>query len=374
MITFVKGIYADQINRVCKMLEKLKTFPINPELDESFFGKTLKLLEELHEDIDEVISSGDLDIEELSSLHIIRYNTFHERLIEIELFRYLVIKNFDGPEIYFKHKIARIYKEINCFQRPPIITTISDSETYYWALPAYDIIAVPTGEEQNLLNLPDLYHEIGHLIFNEYEKYLKGDIETVINLYYQAEIRSVGQEQRDPGLIPFYKDKTSRWINSWIMEFICDFIATYLTGPAYAWTNLKIATLSSGKEQVYAESQSHPSDESRMRGIFYMLKLQGYQDDVIAIEKSWKLFLDFTDNPVPNNYAFIFPEPILESLAKNVIACCKATGLRSYEEQKAVYAAPISKILNEAWREAVTNPANYKKWEEEKIQEIKNAI
>ena len=32
-------------------------------------------------------------------------------------------------------KKNRIFTEINCLQKQPIVTTISNSENYYWALP-----------------------------------------------------------------------------------------------------------------------------------------------------------------------------------------------------------------------------------------------
>ncbi len=370
MILFVKGIFYDQTNRIAKMLVDLTATCISKEVDKSFLNKTIQMLEELSLDIKHLINSGDLDVDVLANYNIIRYNTFHERLLMIELFRYLVIINYSKPEEYFKKKINRIYEEINCLQKQPIVTTISNSENYYWALPTYDIIAVPTGEERNLLNLPDLYHEIGHLIYNQYEPFLKGVIEASINQYYQDEIQRVVDEQRDPNLITFYRDKNLGWINGWVMEFTCDFIATYLVGPAYAWTNLKLTTLSSSKERIYSDSPSHPSDESRMRGIFYMLKKMGHTSEVAQIEASWAEFLKAANNPVPPNYNYIFPQALIEELARNVFSGCQTIDLRIYGDQVLKFSNPISKILNNAWRELFTNPANFQVWEEERIKEI----
>ena len=286
----------------------------------------------------------------------------------------MLIINYDKPEEYFKKKINRIYIEINCLQKQPIVTTISNSENYYWALPTYDIIAVPTGEERNLLNLPDLYHEMGHLIFNQYETYLKGKIELNISQFYQAEIQRVVDEDRDPKLISIFRDKNSRWISGWVMEFACDFIATYLVGLAYAWTNLKLTTLSSGKDKIYADWPSHPSDESRMRGIFYVLRVMGHNLEVIEIENNWNTFLTATSNPIPANYSLVFPQQLIEQLADNVFAGCQAIDLRIYNDQVAKFGNPISKILNDAWQKLFNNPSNFHIWEEERIKEIGNFL
>lgn len=374
MIIFIRGIFYDQTSRITKMLSDLTSPAISAEMDRGFLSKSIQMLEDLKKEILLLLDSGDLEVEGLGSYNIIRYNTFHERLMMIELFRYLVIINYGPPEEYFKKKINRIYTEVNCLQKQPIVTTISNSENYYWALPTYDIIAVPTGEERNLLNLPDIYHEMGHLIYNQYESYLKGKIETLISQYYQAEIQRVVDEDRDPKLITFFRDKNAKWVSGWVMEFTCDFIATYLVGPAYAWTNLKLATLSSSKDRIYADSPSHPSDESRMRGIFFILKLMGHDKELAKIQEYWNEFLALTKNPVPASYQYIFPQELIEELGKSVFEGCQAIDLRVYNDQVKEFGNPISRILNDAWEELFNNPVNFPAWEQNRINEISNFI
>lgn len=372
MIQFIKGIFYDQLTRGAKMMEALQLPSLSKEIDRDFLSKTLQMLGDLITDIEELINSGDLDIESLSSNNIIKYNTFHERLLTIELFRYLVIVNYGKPEEYFKKKISRIYKEINCLQKQPIVTTISNSENYYWALPSYDIIAVPSGEEKNLLNLPDLFHEMGHLIYNQYEIYLKGDFEQSLNRFYESESQRVFYEQRSTSLINFYREKQAWWLSSWIMEFTCDLIATYLVGPAFAWTNLKLTTLSSGKNLVFQESASHPSDEARMRAVFYMLTKMGHTKEVEEIKENWNKFVKTTNNNVPSHYNYIFPQALIEELADCVYTGCMNIDLTIYSEQLELYGEPISKILNDAWNTLFTSPDSFKEWEKGKIEQIEN--
>jgi hypothetical protein len=259
-------------------------------------------------------------------------------------------------------------------QKQPIITTISNSDDYYWALPTYDIIAVPTGEERNLLNLPDLFHEMGHLLYKQYEIFLKGSIEDDINTFYANEFQRILYEQRSAQLITFYQSKMSFWINSWVMEFVCDLIATYLVGPAFAWTNLKLTTLSSGKSKIYMDSKSHPSDEARMRAIFLMLEKMGHQAEVHQLKHNWSQFLTVTNNPVPQNYAYIFPDAILAKLAENVFDGCKSIALKVYNDQIRDFTNPITKILNDAWVFMLNDPENYAQWEKERIKEINDSL
>lgn len=372
MIEFVRGIFYDQIIRGSKMLDELHSPPIRSKpIDAGFLKTTIQMLNNLCDEIQRVIDSGDLDIESLAPNNIIKYNTFHETLLKIELFRFAVIVNYDSPEEYFKKKIEQIYKEVNCLQTTPIVTTISNSESYYWALPLYDLIAVPSGEEKNLLNLPDLFHEMGHLIYNQYQMFLKGKIETDLIAFYNKQIQLVNLQQRSTEIAKFLQDKKQRWIGSWVMEFTCDLIATYLVGPAYAWTNLKLTTLSSGKNRVYIDSPSHPSDEARMRAIFYMLSKMGHTSELKDIELSWKKFLAATNNPVPANYHYIFPKELIERLADAVLAGCKVIRLYSYSEQISKFGTPISKTLNDAWSQIFNDPNDYQTWEKQRIAELR---
>ena len=370
MTSFLSGIFCDQACRITKMLSDLNAPSISKEIDSSFLTETVRLLEELRSEIHTLAGSSELEVDALMNYNTIRYTMFQERIVVIELFRYLVIVNYGKPEEYFKKKIARIYNEINCMQKQPIVTTISNSENYYWALPGHNIIAVPTGEHRNLLNLPDLYHEIGHLIYNQYESYLKVSINNDINKYYLNEIQRVTDESRDPRLIPFFKDKNARWLSTWVMEFTCDFIATYLVGPAYGWTNLKLTTVSGGKNRVYADSLSHPSDESRMRGIFFMMRLMGHDAELTRIEKCWNEFLGAMSNTKPANYEQVLPQTIIEQLAKNVFAGCQKIDLRIYADQVKKFGNPISKILNDTWQVLLDDHTGFDKWEEEQITMI----
>jgi hypothetical protein len=375
MISFVKGLFHDQASKILKMLAELESITATTQIDPIFLRKTVEMLAELHKEVLHVIGSGDLDVDSLTPNNVIRYNTIHEKILNIELFRFLVIVNYGGPEIYFKKKITRIYKEINCFfQNPPTITTISNSDDYFWAFPVFHIIAVPNGEEKNLLNLPDLFHEMGHLFYSQYEQFLTGRIDRSLEKYYNNQILRVDSEQRDIKLKKLYRETLFHWIEGWVMEFSCDLIATYLVGPAYAWTNLKISTVNSGQTSIFHISSKHPSDEARMKAICCMLDVMGHDDDVKQIRKSWGNFLDVTTNQQPSNYNDIFPDDIIFELVENVYRGCISIDLREYKNQVSDTGETISKILNLAWGEALSRAETFAEWEKEKIAEINTTL
>ena len=377
MISFIKGVFYDLSFRISKMITDLENRKLNnllhSDIPDTFYQNTIKQLSSLRNEIQGITASGDLDIESIASNNLIRYNTIFEKFQSIELFRYQVIINYGSAEHYFNKKIKRIYAEIKNAQTPPLVTTISNSESYYWAHPYFAIIAVPLGEEKNLLNLPDLYHEICHFIYKHYAKFLIGNFLDTVQKYFDDEIERVIEEHRAARYISFYRDKLQKWLNGWIEEFTCDLVATYLVGPAYAWTNLKLSTISSGNDRIYIDNPSHPSDEARMRAIFHMLDITGQGADAAKIKDSWNKFLVATANPIPPDYKFIFPEHLLEQLANTVLEGCKAIGLSDYESQVTEFGNPISKILNDAWEILLNDPVGFDLWEVNAIASIANS-
>lgn len=376
MVAFVKGIFYDLSGRIQKMLVDLDGRQNQNDIPPKFFQKTLSLLSDLNQDVNTILVSADIAFEEFAGNHIIKYNTLHERFLAIELYRYQVIVHYGPNERHFDALIKRIYDEVECLQSTPIVSGISNNDSYYWVYPTYDIIAVPYGEEKNLLNLPDLYHEIGHLIYGQHTRFFKGQgsIDKALEDHFNLEIKNIDDENRDKSRIPDLKKAFENWKESWIEEFVCDLIASYLTGPAYGWTNLKISTISSSDKGIFSITASHPSDESRMYAVFTMLQKMGYNNELHQLQSSWQIFTDISANGRIQLYDIILPRHIIELLTNTVFDACQKIGLLSCCEQKQQCDSPISHLLNEAWNENLMRPETFAEWESNHITHLRNQL
>lgn len=309
------------------------------------------------------VEEEDLEVKELSKYNLRRYTTLYSEFQLIEIYRYQVILKYGDAESYLNKKIRRIYDEIKCLQSVPLVTTINNTDEYYWVHPQYEIIAVPTGEEKSLLNLPDLYHETGYLIYKQHAEDLLGNFKTELVSHYENQKKLVTDEDRSPALLEVFEGTLKKWKESWTEEFVCDLIGTYLVGCAYGWTNVKLTTITTGKEATYQSTDLHPSNEARMRAIFTMLKQIGLTKELKEVRDSWNPFLNLIEAPIPDNYNYFFPDSLIEKLTEYVYQGCVNIGLVSYSEQIQEQANPISKILNEAWHQLRSNPQNYAHWE-----------
>jgi hypothetical protein len=371
MIPFIKGLYHDFDCRVIRMIAILNGKTYHDDIQKSFVPNTIGYLEDLREVLQEKINNGDLEIETLAFNNMSEYNELNEFFQTIELARFEVITNYGAPEIYFNRKIVRIYDEIRHLSIPPILATISNSESYYWVHPVFEVIGLPYGEENNLLNVPDLYHEIGHLIFKQYPDLVKDKISPVLDVYFKEQIDRSYDEKTSDHYVPFFNAKKKRWEESWIEEFSCDMIGTYLCGPAFGYANMKMAAINDGTKDVYTDSYSHPSDESRMRAVFFMLKKTGHESEFQKVKTSWEEFLSHTHNTKHPDYKFIYPDNVLSALADVVFDYCKGIDLSQYSEQIKVHGNPVSKIVNDVWNELLDSPTSFEAFQKKMVQEIK---
>ena len=377
MIAFVKGIFYDLSGRIQKMLADLSSRQQTSDVPHSFFQKTITLLHDLSWDVNTILASPELAFEPFTNNFLSKYSNLYERFSAIELYRYqAIIRYGQGGEKYFNALIKQIYEEIDCIQSTPLIAGISNSDSYYWVYPTYEIIAVPIGEDKNLLNLPDIFHEIGHLLCGQYRRSFKGEgkIDKMLGEHFETEINNIRDENRDLGKIPEFKKVFEYWRESWIEEFICDLVGTYLTGPAYGWTNFKICTLTSSDKGIYHFSAEHPSDETRMYAILFMLEQMGYQHEKEELANSWSTFLTICTNTQMPLYSLLLPRHMIEELAVTVLDACQKICLVSCMQQAANSDSPISLLLNQAWDENLKRPDTFSEWEQNQIGGLQDTL
>lgn len=371
MNNLIRGLFTEldtQIKTLLKSLnEKSETGIAKLE---TFKEETIQSLKSLEEEINDYVSQDDFEIEEFAFYHLLKYNPFYEEFQNLEQFRYQPIMRFNSSDNRLNQLIERVYKEINPIHSPPLLTTLSNTDQYYWAYPEYGIIALPLGEEHNLINLPDLYHEIAHFIYETYSEFIFEQINNLVQRHFQEEIDRVHEEGRAEHLVDDFEEFSKRWQESWIEEFVCDIIATLLVGKAYAWTNFKITSLSSGSDEVYESNEEHPSDESRMRVILATLKTLDPDIDTNDIETDWRKFKDIINNPIPENYNLIFPDSLLSNIVHDVLTLLRGTSLNSFIDQEKLFEKPIISYLNEAWDVLLENPNDFMTWRDNAINEI----
>ena len=93
-----------------------------------------------------------------------------------------------------------------------------------------------------MLNLPDLLHELGHNIMKIYrDSYTEQALNWFSEYNDDLEKKLLLEGIQDQNRINESKDIFLKfWPDYWYEELICDLIAVYCVGQAYAWTNIKL--------------------------------------------------------------------------------------------------------------------------------------
>ena len=370
MRNFIKALYADLLHRIDVVVADIKGNVHHDDIRDRFISETLTQFSAIREDLQNSFDTGVLEYDFMAGNNIYKFNRLHREFKAIHSYRYLALKNYKDPEVFFFRVITKIYNEHRISAIPPIVSTISNHDYYYWAVPYFEIIALPSGEENSLLNLPDMYHEIGHLLHSMFHAKSCEVSSVTIDKHFEKELVRV----IDDGFPQFYEPVELAkylWQASWIEEFTCDLVGTYMTGGAYAWTNLKLLSTGHGSTKIYEYSQSHPADEARMRIIILMLEKLGLAEEKKAVLEAWDLFLKDTLVFVPNDYSLLFPQHILELIVEEFYAFYQNADLASYPELIKKGNASIAHLLNEAWHNAQTNPLGYYSYETDATNELR---
>jgi len=254
---------------------------------------------------------------------------------------------------------------------------------YYFSHPFTNVIFTPLTEAQFLLHMPDLYHEIGHCIFENMESELR--LKSVRDSYqmafsrvtnhYTQLIKSKRDEFGPEQISMVIKRLHSHW-KSWIIEFFCDLFALYTVGPAYVWSHLHLTMKRSDDiHKLSVIQQTHPSDESRMRVLLIGLKWLGLDEEKERIKSKWSEAATFWGNPA-TEYQYAYPSNLLEDIVGLIMDGLKRSGITVFpSESSSRNDGGIRALLNEAWKVFWdSEPEDFRNWEKDHIESLRDSL
>lgn len=376
----IKSLFYELIARVDRQREILSNCQIYPEFDR-FKRKTEESLQNLKINILGEINSDSWLIPNSDANFYSSYQQKSEKVMVLEYYRIQVLIKCGRTEIFFYLLTKLLLKQFRIPATPPMISSgvSSRKEDYFWAETHHTLIGVPPGEDFHLVHLPDLIHELAHIIIEYVEvndNGITGDTKNKIEEFYQNELWAI-EDNHHPSkekLINKVTKWKENWLNSWLIEFCCDMMATYFVGPAYAWTNLKLSLSEPPQDVWEVNSSNHPSHEARMRAVNEMLRCSGFGNRINEINKEWTRFLAIHDDKEPTNYSLAYPDELIEHLANTIYYKCQELGYLSYQEQLQKINSPVSGLMNEAWDTLMNKSIDYVEWEKIKVENLKKDI
>ena len=351
----MKKFFPNYISHCIHLLDRYYKFTVSKDPSNiAVIPVLLERIENLRREFISLRNRDDLTEPDQLSRNIRSFQTLLMQLEELESFGLPIVthyqQQFDG---HLTSIMRRLCREVGSPVDSPHVCAISTGTSghgrdYYWYHGYFDTIFVPAAEKFSLLNLPDLLHEWGHHILKTYYYTFLDPFDEWITEYREKLEKVILLEDiRDPDRITESKQVFSEfWLKSWRDELVCDLIAAYCVGQAYAWVNLKVCQSSFPGNSIYYFSDSHPADAYRMDVIFAMMRHLGLNYE--NIRKAWSEYAAIFQGDKFFFYEHFFPSKLTAKIAGHVYEICNDIGLIPCLENLQKDDTLIS-LLNREW-------------------------
>ena len=372
MEQFLRGLLCDLV-RHCDVL-KGRITAIPDQLDlRSHLLAAYQVVEAVRRDAVQLLADPSFGSATLLRNHLQLYKRAQERALFAESFALPFLERYGQRDYRLTRLCRRLLDQVRWPLAPPLVAAFSSQ--YYWTKPEFNIICVPAAEEASLLGLPDLVHELGHILQLHCGVALLGTFLQELLGYVGQEQQRVAAQQRPPEYLALYNHLLGQWAGNWLLEFVPDMVATYLVGPAFGWQHLRLCSGHSQQDAYHpslGESGTHPADEARLRGILAVLGQVGAADSGVRIKELWERYLAVSGQTKPADYDLCYPDTLIASLARHVVAGCRALGLRGIDQAPSnpPPAVDIPLLLCEAWERFLADPRAYLEWGPKRIEAL----
>lgn len=319
--------------------------------------------------VERMLLDPDLSNRQLEPNFFIDFKRLTELLLNIEDQSLLILKRCSEPDQLLSAILQRICCEVGYKDTAPLCGALSFQ--YFQALVGMDIVMTPQTQANDLLSLPDLYHELAHfVVFRQRATFEVGAL-TVIHRFFENALRK-GQQQGLPAAsLDSIRTNHILWRGDWFVEFVCDMIATFWCGPSYGWANLRLSATRGGP---YHEVSTHPADDARRIGIESMLKLIDEPAAADEINMRWEELKRLSPSTQPSGYAKRYPATLLVELAAAIFQACRDSDFVSFQQQKKSNATfSIGSTVDRVWRAFITDAENFAERETAALNMIREA-
>jgi hypothetical protein len=367
---FLRGLLHDLAQRCTHLRDRVAAIQADPDVRD-YVLLVYRLAERLRRDVAQLLADPSLGAPVLLRNHLHLYKRWHELAGLIESYPLPFIERYAGLDRRLTRLCRRLAEQVRWPTSLPLVAALSSQ--YYWAMPDFNLICAPATEGTTLLGLPDLCHELGHLLLLQYESRLTGNFVHELAAYIEREQRRVGAQQRPPEYRRLYDLLFAQWYDAWLREFVADMVATYLVGPAFGWQHLRLCA---GRSQnayhpALGETAEHPADDARLRSVLALLELMGAGGPAARIGVLWHEYVAVSGATRPADYEVCYPQTLIESLARHTIEGCQALGLRGFSQiVDPPKADDIPALLGEAWERFLTDLQSYADWERDRLQAL----
>lgn len=296
-------------------------------------------------------------------------------LSQLETSAIAALNRAHEDDIFPNKLIFQIHKEINFPLSPPTVTCLS--REYFSINPALHLLEVPLAESEFLLHLPDLYHEIAHLLIATTNNPKVEPLQQELGKFLFAVAQYFDKERtanlRATGPTDYYAqvfDLLERFWIPWATEIFCDLFAVYTLGPAYAWSHFHLTAGHGGDPYDIRLNNfmSHPPDQARMEAMLTALEVLNFKRQAADFQEKWNALVKSIGALQTPLYRRACPSQLIQQAVVYTLEGVKKIGCRVVSESTT---GMVHDLLNTAWQQFWAAPNQYPAWERETINSLK---
>lgn len=246
----------------------------------------------------------------------------------------------------------------------PVVS--SSGRIHFASLPSWNLLFAPPSTEHMLTSVPDLLHEIGHIVWHrnpQFEQALFAPIhESIEGQIEDATIRS------RRALVSHLRQLELQW-QYWLREVFCDIFAAFVSGPAYAYSHLRYCVesmsilFSPGNLKEVSCPSDHPSDAARMEVIMELLEKSGLAAEHKILSAQWKSLVKALRIAEPTEHRILYPVSVISQILNESVRLINRLGIRSFSLGLLAENDDLISLTNQAWTRTSLNDATYANWE-----------
>jgi hypothetical protein len=363
LITELLHDAAQRADEIATELESFNTVG-SPEVN-AYGSRMAAMARQAQRLVEGLLADPDIDDPKYATNYFREYGHFARLLRLLEDLPLLVLKRFSPADQQATELMAAICREAGYPFQAPICSAISSQ--YFWTTPDMDLVFVPCLEPEHILGLPDLYHELGHILLFREKTRLEFPALAIVDRHYDRLLAEGRKLNWPPASLSQVEAFQHKWRRSWLLEFGSDLIATFLVGPAFGWCNIRTATNLGG--ELFVGNDSHPADDARATAIGMMLTEIGFDESREQIQSRWNELITLADESAPHRYELAYPGGLLRDLTEFYLEECQSIGLQAFNSSERSRMA-VASAIDECWSEFRNKPQSYGEFERKKLETL----
>lgn len=229
-VSFFEGQVRSLLKRCRILRDHLSKLDNLPEELQTYGNKLDEELQDLEKQVQNILVDPDFGAKQVLKNQIDEYKRFNESLQLLEYFPLTLLYSYNQKDYHF-YKFSRLLcKQIGYPYSPPLVST--HSTEYYYAFAAANMVGVPLCENEFLLSLPDLIHELGHLYYSENRNLIFWPFADTLHQYLHEQKLQLKDRDSSQAYQSLLDVLEMVWLQNYIKEFFCDMFATVIVGPA----------------------------------------------------------------------------------------------------------------------------------------------